>query len=296
MTADHAEMAEIRYTPLADRAAIAVAGVDARTFLQGIVTNDVDRVAPGRAIYAALLTPQGRYLFDFFIVELGGVLHLDCEATRRDELIKRLSMYKLRAKVTLTPAELGIFAAFGGGAAAALGLPVEPGRARAFAGGIAYVDPRHAEAGVRVVAPADVAGAALEATGLRRADFAAYDSMRMTLGLPDSGRDMVAEKALLLEFGFEALNGVDFEKGCYVGQEVTTRMKRRDLVKKRLLPVTIEGTPPAPGTKILRGEVEAGELRSSKDGVGMAMLRLDMADTAGELTAGEARIVPRRDV
>jgi folate-binding protein YgfZ len=290
------EMAENLYTVLPDRAAIAVSGADARSLLQGLVTNDVDRVGLERAIYAALLTPQGRYLFDFFIVELEGTLHLDCEAARRDELIKRLTLYKLRAKVSLTAADgLSGFAAFSGNAAAAVGLANEPGRACAFAGGVAYVDPRNAAAGVRVLAPADAAAAALDAAGVRRAEFADYDAMRVRLGLPESGRDMVAEKGLLLEFGFEALNGVDFEKGCYVGQEVTTRMKRRDLVKKLLMPVTIEGEAPVPGTKVLSGDVEAGELRSSRDGMGLALLRLDLARGGKALTAGAARIIPRAD-
>jgi folate-binding protein YgfZ len=288
-------MADQLYTVLADRAAIAVSGHDARGFLQGLVTNDVNRVTAECAIYAALLTPQGRYLFDFFVVEIGGVLHLDCEAARRDELLKRLSIYKLRAKVALAPTEgIGVIAAFGIGAADALGLEDRPGRAAAFAGGTAYVDPRNAHAGVRVLAPIEAAAAALEVAEFRRVDFVAYDAMRIRIGLPESGRDLVAEKALLLEFGFEALNGVDFEKGCYVGQEVTTRMKRRDLVKRRLMPVKIDGVAPEPGTKILRGAIEAGELRSSRDGAGLALLRIDMAESAGGLTAGAARIVPRR--
>jgi hypothetical protein len=289
------EMAENRYTLLADRAAIAVTGADARSFLQGLVTNDIDRVGPERAIYAALLTPQGRYLFDFFIVELDGMLALDCEAARRDELIRRLTMYKLRAKVSLSAEPRSVFAGFGTDAARAVGLADEPGRARAVAGGIAYVDPRSPAAGVRMLAPADLGVATLEAAGFRRAEFAAYDALRVRLGLPDSGRDMVAEKGLLLEFGFEALNGVDFEKGCYVGQEVTTRMKRRDLVKKLLMPVRIEGEAPQPGTKVLSGEVEAGELRSSREGRGLALLRLDLARDGASLTAGGARIVPRAD-
>ena len=287
-------MAGKLFAPLADRAVIAVAGADAHGFLQGLVTNDVDRVAPDRAIYAALLTPQGRYLFDFFIVEIDGTLHLDCEAARRDELLRRLAMYRLRAKVSLASADgLATIAAFGEGAVDALGLAENAGVARRFAGGVAYVDPRNAKAGVRVLAPPDAARAALEAAGFRDGQFSDYDTMRIAAGLPDSGRDMVAERALLLELGFEALNGVDFEKGCYVGQEVTTRMKRRDLVKKLLMPVMIEGRAPEPGTKILRGDVEAGELRSSGDGAGLALLRLDMVDGGVALTAGEARIVPR---
>lgn len=290
------KMAKNLYTPLADRAAIAVAGAEARSFLQGLVTNDIDRVAPEQAIYAALLTPQGRYLFDFFIVEHDGTLYLDCEAARRAELIKRLTMYRLRAKVSLAaPDDVSILAAFGSDAAKAIGLTDERGRARGFAGGMAYVDPRNTAAGVRVLAPTDSAATALDAAGFRRATFSDYDAMRMRVGLPDSGRDMVAEKGLLLEFGFESLNGVDFAKGCYVGQEVTTRMKRRDLVKKRLMPVTIEGEAPLPGTKVLSGDVEAGELRSSRDGMGLALLRLDLAQEGKALMAGAARIVPRAD-
>jgi folate-binding protein YgfZ len=287
-------MTKLSYTPLADRTVIAVSGPDARSFLQGLVTNDVDRATAECSIYAALLTPQGRYLFDFFVVEIDAVLYLDCEAARRDELLKRLSMYKLRAKVSLAPAEgIGVTAAFGNEASEPFGLENRPGRAAAFAGGTAYVDPRNASAGVRVLAPIAATAAALEAIGFLRANFAAYDALRIGIGLPESGRDLVAEKGLLLEFGFEALNGVDFGKGCYVGQEVTTRMKRRDLLKRRLMPVKIEGVAPEPGTKILRGAVEAGELRSSRDGAGLALLRLDLAADADGLTAGAARIVPR---
>jgi len=285
-------MAENLYVPLANRAMIAVGGEDARTFLQGLVSNDVDRVAPDRAIYAALLTPQGRYLFDFFIVEIAGTLHLDCEAVRHGELLKRLAMYKLRAKVTLRAADgLAVFAAFGDGALAALGLDGAPGLARAIDGGVVYTDPRNAKAGARAALPPEAAQAEFEKAGFRRAEFAEYDAMRMGLALPESGRDLVADRALLLECGFEGLNGVDFEKGCYVGQEVTTRMKRRALVKKLLLPVAIDGEAPSPGTKVMRDGVEVGELRSSQGNLGLALLRLDAME--GDLIAGAAHISPR---
>jgi folate-binding protein YgfZ len=283
-------MAEKFYAPLTDRALIAVAGADARPFLQNLVSNDVDRVTRDRAIYAALLTPQGRYLFDFFIIEVAGTLHLDCEAARRDALLKRLVLYKLRAKVELRAADdKSVFAAFGDGALVALELGDEKGHARELAGGIVYVDPRDEKAGARAVLEDAVP---LEVRGFRRAEFTAYDAIRLALGLPDSGRDLVAERALLLEYNFEALNGVDFDKGCYVGQEVTTRMKRRALVKKSLVPVAIEGPAPEPGTKIERNGTEAGEMRSSADGLGMALLRHDLLD--GELKAGATRITPRR--
>jgi folate-binding protein YgfZ len=278
-------MAEKLYVKLADRALIAVAGPEARPFLQNLVSNDVDRVARDRVVYAALLTPQGRYLFDFFIVEVGGVLYLDCEAARRDALLKRLTLYKLRAKVELRAAnEFSVFAAFGDAVSGE-----ERGHAREIDGGVIYIDPRDPAAGWRAVLKN---AAPLEALGYRRAEFAAYDAMRLALGLPESGRDLVAEKALLLECNFEALNGVDFDKGCYVGQEVTTRMKRRALVKKSLMPVEIDGPAPEPGTKIERDGIEAGEMRSSAAGLGMALLRHDLLD--GELRSGAARIIPRR--
>ncbi len=277
------------YVPLPGRALIAVTGAEARSFLQGLVTNDVEKVAPDQAIYAALLTPQGRYLFDFVVLELDGALYLDCEAERRDALAKRLALYKLRAQVAIAPKDgLAVYAAFGDGAAAALGLANREGAARMFGGGIAYVDPREARIGVRVVLPGETGGTALEKAGFSVGDFAAYDAARIGLGLPDGSRDFIADKLLLLEGGADILNGVDFEKGCYVGQEVTTRMKRRELVRKRLLPVAIDGPVPSPGTPILRNGVEAGEMRSSAGAVGMALLRLDLAE--GPLAAGEARL------
>ncbi len=289
-----AAMDRLLYVPLPSRALIAVSGDEARPFLQGLVTNDVDRVAPDRAIYAALLSPQGRYLFDFFIFQRGGTLYLDCEGLGRETLMKRLALYRLRAKVTVAAEDgLAVHAAFGAGAAKALGLETQEGQAREFGGGIALVDPRSVEIGARVVLPAESAASALGGAGFSEGDFAAYDAARIRLGLPDGSRDFIADRLLLLEGGADALNGVDFEKGCYVGQEVTTRMKRRDLVRKRLMPVSIAGPAPAPGTKVLRGDVEAGEMRSAAGDVGIALLRLDLVEAGGQLVAGEARLTPR---
>jgi folate-binding protein YgfZ len=282
------------YVPLPGRALIAVTGAEAHPFLQGLVTNDVDRVSPRRAIYAALLTPQGRYLFDFFVFERGGALYLDCEAARRDALIQRLASYKLRARVAIAPEDgFTLYAVLGEGAAGALGLETREGCAREFGGGIAFVDPRTATIGVRVALAVAAGDAVLREAGFSQGDFAAYDAARIRLGLPDGSRDFIADRLLLLEGGADALNGVDFGKGCYVGQEVTTRMKRRNLVKKRLMSVAIDGPAPAPGTKIMRDGVEVGEMRSAAGDVGIALLRLDLADgDASPLVAGEARLRP----
>jgi len=285
------------HAPLADRAVLSVAGPDARGFLQGLVTNDMGRVAAARAIWAALLTPQGKYLHDFMIAAHDDGFLLDAEAARLADLKKRLSMYRLRAKVTLEerPA-LAVFALWGDGAAARCGLADEPGAAAAWGGGIALVDPRLAALGVRALIPADGAAAALAAAGFAAAPRAGYDRHRIALGVPDGGRDLVADKSYPMENGFDALNGIDFAKGCYVGQEVTARMKHRALVRKRLFPVAIDGAAPPPGTAVRRGDIDAGELRGAEDGIGLALLKLDQAfaDAAAPLTAGDARLTPQK--
>jgi len=290
-------MAEIFQSELAGRGLLAVRGPDRCDFLQGLISNDVARVGPDRACYAALLTPQGKFLHDFFVIAApdGETLWLDGEAARLVDLRKRFSIYKLRADVALADvsADWKVAAAFGAGTAAALGLDDAPGSARAFAGGVAYVDPRAAALGVRLVLPAATAEAALAETGLTPADPDAYDAHRLALGIPDGSRDLTVEKTLLLEAGFDALNGIDWEKGCYIGQELTARTKYRGTVRRRLVAVAVDGPLPAPGTPILAGDKEAGEMRSGRDGRGIALLRLDALDGGAPLTAGATRLTPR---
>ena len=282
------------YVRLPGRAVLAVTGEDARGYLQGLVSNDIDKVTAKTAIYAALLTPQGKYLHDFFIAEHDGALLLDCEAARLDDLVKRLTMYKLRARVSLDKRDdLAVFALIGDGAIEAAGLAPDPGACSPFAGGLAFADPRLAAIGARALLPAD-ANDVLRSSGYGEADEGVYDARRIVLGLPDSGRDLLPDKSLLLETGFDELRGVDFEKGCYVGQEVTARMKHRNLVRKRILPVDIDGPAPPPGAAVLRGEVTAGEVLSTADGQGLAMLRLDQVEGGGELKAGDATLTPRK--
>lgn len=284
-----------RYAILPARALIAVEGPDARDFLQGIVTNDVLRIGPDRAIYAALLTPQGKFLHDFVMAELagpetGGRLLVDCEAARRDDLVRRLTMYRLRAKATIAPCDgLAVAVGFGDGALATLRLTAEPGAARALDGGVAVTDPRLAALGARIYAPRST----IEALGLAPATAGDYDALRLALGVPDGCRDLEIEKATLLDNNFEELNGLDWTKGCYVGQEVTARMHYRGLIRKRLLPVRIDGAAPEPGTPVTAGEKEVGEMRSTRDGGGLALLRLDALDGAHAMRAGEATVTPR---
>jgi folate-binding protein YgfZ len=282
------------FVALPERGLLVVAGEERVGFLQGLVSNDVAKVGEARAIHAALLTAQGRYLHDFFIAAAGEMLVLDCEAARLPDLQRRLGLFRLRAKVTIAPdtADRAVFAAFGEGAAAGLGLPDEAGAAIPFAGGTAFVDPRLAALGVRVVAPREAAAKALRDAGFAPAAFADWDRLRLLLGVPDGSRDLPVEKAILLESGFDELNGVDWKKGCYIGQELTARTKYRGLVKKRLMPVAIEGAIPAPGTVIRIGDAEAGELRSGRDGIALALLRLDAVASGQALEADGAPVKP----
>ena len=273
-----------RYVRLDDRAVLAVSGGDASGFLQGLVTNDVARLADGGAIHAALLTPQGKYLFDFLVFSRGAGFCLDCEAEARAALARRLKMYRLRADVAIDDAiDDPVFALFGDGAEAARGR---------IAGAEAFADPRHPALGARAVGEA--AEAALLRAGAEQAPRAEYDALRIAHGIPDGRRDLVPEKSYLLENGFDELNGVDFEKGCYVGQEVTARMKHRNLVRKRLVPVGIDGAAPEPGTKVFRDGSEVGEMRSSAGALGLALLRIDAIDGGAALRAAAATIRPQK--
>ena len=276
-------MGDAKFAVLDTRAPLAVSGTEAQGFLQGLVSNDVTKVDTRHAVYAALLTPQGKFLHDFFIVERDGALVLGAEAARFEDLAKRLRMFKLRAKVEIAPLTSHVVAAaWGAGAEKALAIEG------------AYVDPRLPEAGIRLILAAASARAQLSAAGLAEAEAVEYDRHRMALGLPDGSRDMEVDKAILLECGFEELRGVDFEKGCYIGQELTARTKYRGLVKKRLMPVAIEGAAPTPGTPITLQGRDAGELRSARDGMGLALIRLDALEQARiegvPLMAGETPI------
>jgi folate-binding protein YgfZ len=288
-------MADARFVLLDDRGVLAVSGADRRAFLQGLVSNDVDRVGPDQARYAALLTAQGKYLHDFMMVEKSATILLDAEAARLADLKRRLSIYRLRAKAAIDERpDLAVAAIFGAGATAALGLPAEPGAAQAFAAGIALVDPRLVALGARCILPREGARSALIEAGVAEAGFAAYDQLRLRLGVADGSRDLVLEKSILLEAGFDELNGVDWNKGCYIGQELTARTKYRGLVKRRLVPVAIDGPVPALGTIVTADGREVGEMRSSDDGAGLALLRIEAVLGNKRLIAGDAVIVPTK--
>lgn len=292
------------YVERPDRGLVSVAGADRCEFLQGLVSNDVARAGADRAIWSALLTPQGKYRHDFFLLDDPAAKATDprylilCEAgDRLMDLGVTLRRYVLRSDARLDivrgPA---VFQAAGEGAAEALGLAEERGAARAFAGGVAFVDPRHVAAGVVVAAPADTARAALAEAGFAAGMLADWDAIRLPLGLPDGSRDIAVDKAILLENGFDELGGVDWKKGCYMGQELTARTKYRGLVKKRLMPVrpTEAGAAmPAAGAIVTLGGKEAGTLHSTAGGWGLALLRLKaVADARATGKALEVDGVP----
>ena len=274
------------------RAIVAITGDDAVGFLQGLVSNDVTRVASDRALWTAFLTPQGKFLHEFMIVRDGDRLLLDCERARRADLVRRLRMYKLRSKVTIAESDEAVVAIYGKGADAVLGAPLGPGEARGVEGGVIYGDPRRPEMGLRGVLSADGV-AELGNLGLKAGDAAGWDAMRITAGVPDGSRDMEVEKAILLENGFDELGGLDWDKGCYLGQELTARTRYRGLIRKRLLPVRFEGAPPQPGTDVMRDGKPVGVVRSVASHLALVLLRLEALEPGdSELVAGATMLVP----
>ncbi len=256
----------VKIARLEERGVVEVSGDDRVSFLQGLVSNDVAEAVPGRAVWAALLSPQGKYLADFFVFSDGARLLLDCERQQAAGLVQRLRRFRLRAKVELrdVSAEFAVYAAWEGTPEVA---------------GIAAPDPRRPEAGWRILATGTLTA---------NASAADWDRHRLILGLPDGTRDLEVEKSILLEAGFDELNGVSWTKGCYMGQELTARTKYRGLIKRRLLPVRVEGALPAPGTPVMSGPGEVGVMRSGRGDRGLANLRIEAAEN--RLVAGEAEL------
>ncbi|MFC3528495.1 YgfZ/GcvT domain-containing protein [Paracoccus mangrovi] len=238
------------------RRILALSGKDRETFLQGLVTNDVRR-AP---VWAALLTPQGKYLADFLIVPDGERLLIDVDEALAGDLIRRLSMYKLRADVTLEPTDLALARGTG---------PAPEG---------AIADPRDPALGWRLY------GAA---TGDDGSD---WDAIRVAHTIPETLIELIPNETFILEAGFERLHGVDFRKGCYVGQEVTARMKHKTELKKGLVTLGIEGAAPVGTAILLPDGREAGVLYTQSGGRAIAHMRFDRMVEG--LTAGDARILP----
>ena len=266
--------------PLPHRAILRLGGEDRRAFLQGLISNDVRRCQIGQPLYAALLTPQGKFLHDMFLVDSGDAFLLDVEADRRDDLRQRLEHHKLRSRVVIED-QRDVFALYAFWDEDA--PPTVPD-------GFVFQDPRLPELGWRVIAPRFP----LQNAGA----YAAYDRHRLALGVADGSRDMVVGQSTLLEGNFDLLHGISWDKGCYMGQELTARTHYRGLVKKRLFPVSITGETPEEGTPIFLDGAEIGTMRSACGQNGLALLATaQVAEGIGQhcpLSCNTALLTPSR--
>ncbi len=268
---------------LPSRAVLAIGGPDARKFLQGLITNDIGKVQGIHAIHTGLLSPQGKILFDFFVVADGNRFLVEVAGDKAGELAKRLAFYRLRAAVEIDKdPSREVVACWGD-------IPVQPG------GAIAYADPRLPALGYRILMKN---GMGLAGLGCAVATERDYHAFRISLGVPEGGRDYAFGDTFPHEALFDQLGGVDFEKGCFVGQEVVSRMEHRGTARKRIVPVESRMPLPAPGTSIEAGGIEIGTLGSVAGSSGLALVRLDRVEEAlarGQgITADGESVVLRR--
>jgi folate-binding protein YgfZ len=279
---------EMQAALLADRGVVKVVGDGARKFLNGLVTCDMAKVTPASARFAALLTPQGKIIVDFIIAEApaedGGGFFLDCPRALASALVEKLNFYKLRAKAICEDLSevLGVMAAWGGAGETDYGL--------------CYADPRLPALGLRVMLPPHVAAEAAADLGATLVDPDAYEAHRIALGVPRGGADFIYGNAFPHEADMDQLAGVDFDKGCYVGQEVVSRVQHRGSARSRVVPIAYDDYAPSSGLPVVAGDKEIGMLGATANGRGLALLRLDRvadAQAAGvPLTAGGIAIRP----
>jgi folate-binding protein YgfZ len=265
---------------LPDRGVVKVAGDDARNFLNGLFTSDIGKVTPEAACFAALLTPQGKIIVDAIIVEApaqdGGGFFLDIPKALAKTCVDRLTFYKLRAKVTIEDlsAALGVMAVWEGDATTEYGL--------------CYRDPRLPALGRRLMLPPHLAAEAAADLGAGLMPAAAFEAHRIALGVPRGGLDFMYGDAFPHEADMDQLHGVDFHKGCFVGQEVVSRMEHRGNARTRIVPVAYEGFAPDAGAAVTAADKPVGTFGSSADGRALTLLRLDRAEDA--LAAGHALV------
>ena len=283
-------MNRMKAAVLPDRGVVKIVGLDARGFLNGLLTADITRVTPTQPKFAALLTPQGKIIVDCIVAEApaedGGGFFLDCPRALAGLLVERLNFYKLRAKVICEDLSevLAVMAVWDGIADTDYGL--------------VYPDPRLPAVGQRVMLPPHLAAAAAGDLGAELLDASAYEAHRIALGIPRGGLDFIYGEAFPHETDMDQLAGIDFEKGCYVGQEVVSRMEHRGTARNRIVPVTADGYAPDAGLPVMAGGKPVGITGSAAGSLALAMLRLDRvadAQAAGTpLIAGGVTIEPRK--
>src|SRR3954471_7698756 len=267
---------------LPDRGVIKVSGEDARTFLNGLVTTDVTLLQPGLGRFGALLTPQGKITADFLITEApsghGGGFLIDAPRALAQNLADKLGFYKLRAKVAVENLSdsLGVLAVWGG----------EPG----IKPDLAFADPRSEALGWRILVPEELKQKVSDLIGADLVDSEAYEVHRIATGVPRGGLDFMYSDAFPHETNMDRLHGVDFDKGCYVGQEVVSRMQHRGTARTRIVRVTLEDFSPETGVAVLGGDKQVGTMGSTAGGRGIALVRIDRVadalDAGQSLTAG----------
>ncbi|SHN66609.1 YgfZ/GcvT domain-containing protein [Bradyrhizobium erythrophlei] len=267
---------------LPDRGVVKVTGETARDFLNGLITTDTTRLQPGLGRFGALLSPQGKITVDFLITEAptghGGGFLIDCPKPLAQALADKLKFYKLRAKIEVENISdsLGVLAAWDGEAA------LKPD--------LTFTDPRNSQLGLRIFVPAELAQKAADAIGAELVDASAYEAHRIAIGVPRGGLDFMYGDAFPHETNMDRLSGVDFDKGCYVGQEVVSRMQHRGTARTRTVRLLLDGPAPEIGSAILAGEKSVGTMGSAADGHALALMRIDRAGEALEagtpLTAG----------
>jgi folate-binding protein YgfZ len=287
---------------LPDRGVVKVTGETARDFLNGLITSDTTRLQPGLARFGALLTPQGKITVDFLITEApaghGGGFLIDCPKPLAQALADKLKFYRLRAKIEIENLSdsLGVLAAWDG-------TPV-------LKPDLTFTDPRNAKLGLRIFVPAELAQKAADAIGAELVAASAYEAHRIAAGIPRGGLDFMYGDAFPHETNMDRLSGVDFDKGCFVGQEVVSRMQHRGTARTRTVRVLLDGPAPEPGAAISAGDKSVGTMGSAAEGHALALMRIDRASEALEagtpLTAGglsiritdadELRLTPKQTV
>ena len=267
---------------LPDRGVVKVTGDTARDFLNGLITTDTARLQPGLGRFGALLTPQGKITVDFLITEApaghGGGFLIDCPKPLAQALADKLKFYRLRAKIEVENLSdsLGVLAAWDGEAA------LKPD--------LTFTDPRNASLGLRILVPAELAPKAASLLGAEMVDSSAYEAHRIASGVPRGGLDFIYGDAFPHETNMDRLNGVDFDKGCYIGQEVVSRMQHRGTARTRTVRVLLDGPAPEAGSTVLAGEKQVGTMGSAAGQNGLALVRIDRVadalDAGVKLTSG----------
>jgi hypothetical protein len=270
---------------LTERAVIRLTGEDATHFLQGLVTSDVKMLNSGEACFSALLTPQGKILFDFLVIAVGkdedGGFAIDMPRALLNDAVKRFGFYRLRAKVNIEPrTDLTVAVAMDGTPSEELGL--------------VYRDPRHTKLGARIILPAGDAKAVLKKAGFVIVDGEEWQKLRIALGIPEGGKDFVYGDTFPHEADMDQLAGIDFDKGCFIGQEVVSRVQHRGTARTRIVPVSFEHAAPSAGVEVKIGDKPAGFMGSAANGRGLAKIRLDRVEAGlamkEKLTAGNLPI------